>query len=499
MQSSQPKKWNTQTWLFLGFVILLSYFTYFHNYWYPRAVFWDENYHIASAEKYLNGVFFMEPHPPLGKLLIAFGEKMFHPNVLDNQYIGTDYATNFPDNFSFAGFRFFSAFLAWWAAPLFFLLFLLIFRNAIFATLASFFYIFDNALIVHTRGAMLEGCLVFFSVLMMLLFFLIREHHNNRKYLTMLSLGFGAAFGALLTTKLLALLFILLIPAAIPFLWPERQKILKFLCLTLIGFAVVYVGVWQIHFSLARRVVPTLPDGGYYQASEEYKNILKAGTSGSIWNFPTMIRDSWKFVGHYNAGTPRLDLCKKDENGSPCYFWPFGGRTINYRWETPDGKSYRYLYLVPNPVVWWGTFAGILLGASILLSTLFTQGKKLKNGYLLFVFIALYVGFFGGVSLISRVLYLYHYFIALLIGFVIVALVLEELDFFARWKIEETQKLFTLMVLAALIFGSFQFYRPFTYYEPLTKQQFQRRNIFSLWEMQCVGCDKVSGLVVPDK
>jgi dolichyl-phosphate-mannose--protein O-mannosyl transferase len=49
--------------------------TYFHNYSYPPSLFWDENYHIASAEKYIQGVFFMEPHPPLGKLLIAAGEK----------------------------------------------------------------------------------------------------------------------------------------------------------------------------------------------------------------------------------------------------------------------------------------------------------------------------------------------------------------------------------------------------------------------------------------
>ena len=52
-------------------VLAVSYFTYFKNYDYPPSVFWDENYHIASAQKYLTGVMFMEAHPPLGQLFVA--------------------------------------------------------------------------------------------------------------------------------------------------------------------------------------------------------------------------------------------------------------------------------------------------------------------------------------------------------------------------------------------------------------------------------------------
>src|SRR3990167_10297179 len=86
-------------------VLLISYFTYFRNYQYPSNLFWDENYHIASAQKYLNGVFFMEPHPPLGKLFIALGEKILNRNELDNQFITTDYAQNPPAGFSFTSYR----------------------------------------------------------------------------------------------------------------------------------------------------------------------------------------------------------------------------------------------------------------------------------------------------------------------------------------------------------------------------------------------------------
>src|SRR4051794_39635298 len=64
-----------------AFLILgLSHGTYFREYRLPTVTFWDESYHIPSAAKYLQGVFFMEPHPPLGKMLIAWGEKLLDAN-----------------------------------------------------------------------------------------------------------------------------------------------------------------------------------------------------------------------------------------------------------------------------------------------------------------------------------------------------------------------------------------------------------------------------------
>jgi dolichyl-phosphate-mannose-protein mannosyltransferase len=263
MQTTSPRKlFSTETWVFLCFVTFLGFLTFFYRYQEPARVFWDENYHIASAQKYLNGVFFMEQHPPLGKLLIALGEKIFHPNENTDAYITTDYATKIPDTFSYVGYRFFSALLGWWTVPIFFLILLLITRNGLFAALLSFFYIFDNALIVHMRGAMLEGPLMFFCALVVLSFFLLLEYHHDRRSLTWLSLLFGASFGLALTTKLFSLILILLLPALLLKFLPNWKKILKCTGLFLVGFAVVYITVWQIHFSLGSRIVSQLPDDG---------------------------------------------------------------------------------------------------------------------------------------------------------------------------------------------------------------------------------------------
>ncbi|MBI1812773.1 phospholipid carrier-dependent glycosyltransferase [Candidatus Peregrinibacteria bacterium] len=497
MSAQKSSLWTMHTFLFLGFVILLSYLTYFHHYWEPQAVFWDENYHVASAQKYLNGVYFMEQHPPLGKLLIAAGEKILHPNARADQYIGTDYATNFPTDFSFAGYRFFSAFLGWWTASLLFLIFLLITRNPLLSSFLSFFYIFDNALIVHIRGAMLEGPLEFFCTAMILVFLFLLEYRERQRLFFLWSVLFGVVFALIMTTKILGLIFILLVPSILWQLLPNWRKIGRFLLCFALGFLVVYITVWQIHFALGKKIVSSLPDNGYYQASPEYKQILATGRSSSLLAFPIMLRDSYGYIAHYNRGTPRLDLCKPDENGSPFFDWPIGARAINYRWETPDGNTYRYLYLQSNPVVWLTTFAAVILAICLLVGSFLAPPRPpLTHRFLLLVFTGLYVSFFVAISRITRVLYLYHYFIPLLLGFVIAAIVLMEVKKVGRWNITEHAQTFGLLVLAGLIFVSFQFYRPLTYYEPLTDAQFARRAILPVWELSSVHGTRTNALAV---
>ncbi|MBI2117990.1 hypothetical protein HYT95_03765, partial [Candidatus Peregrinibacteria bacterium] len=245
---------------------------------------------------------------------------------------------------------------------------------------------------------------------------------------------------------------------------------------------ILYVAVWQAHFALATRINPVLPDQGFYQASAEYKDILQRNAVWSPRSFPVMLRDSLRFVSHYSRGVPRLDLCKADENGSPAFLWPFGGRAINYRWETPDGNAYKYLYLQINPIVWWGGFLGVLLSGAILVASwTLPLREKLKNPFLLQTFLLLYAGFMGGVFLLDRVMYLYHYFFPLLTSFFLLGLSLLELQHF--------------LGLGLTVFLGFLLFKPFAYYEPITDDAFSRRAFFPLWELHCVHCPRESMFV----
>jgi dolichyl-phosphate-mannose-protein mannosyltransferase len=499
---SNPPYKRVDVLVYVAFVLITSFFSYFYRYNFPASPFWDEPYHIAAAQKYMNGVFFMEPHPPLGKLLIALGEKITKSNSLEKNsaFLQTDYATSLGEGYSFTGYRLFPALLGWLTAPLLFFIFLWFTRNPALSTIFSFLYIFDNAQIVHSRGAMVDSPATFLGVAMILLFLHIQDSSNKNLWkLSILSSFFGIAFGLIMATKLVGLIFILLFPCVIYQLFPSTRKIVLFLSISVLSAIIAYVAVWHTHFSIAKTIVPELHTNGYYTSSEEYKSYLTTGTTSSLRHFGLMLRDSFAYMDQYEKGVPRLDLCKQDENGSPSYYWPFGARTINYRWEK-SGDDMRYLYLQSNPVGWACGLIGIVLAAFLLLTRVFNPTKeKLQHGFLLLVFYGLYVGYMIAISLIPRVMYLYHYFIPLLLSYILFVLAIINIRYVGRWKVDENRRLLAMTFLAIAIFGAYQAYKPLTYYEPISGKSVERLSIVPLWELTCVGCTKVSPLVVPQQ
>lgn len=490
--SADSPSWRAR-WLGLAFVTFLAYFTYVSGYAHPPALFWDENYHVASAQKYLNRVHFMEPHPPLGKLLVALGEWWLQPNARTDQFIGTDYARDLPPGFSFAGFRLVPALLGWLTAPLVFLILLRLIGNPLHAVLLSFLYVFDNALLVHLRGAMLEGPLLFFTSAALLSFLLVFDSADRPRRLAASAVALGLCLGLAIAVKLVALALGLLIPAALVRLWPRWRQCAAVLLLSGGSLLLAFGAVWQVHFALGVRLVPSLKNEGYYLASDAYKEVLAQGRQASITAFPIMLWDSIRFVQHYERGVPELDLCKPGENGSPFYAWPIGARTINYRWETPDGQAYRYLYLQSNPAVWATGLLGVALALGVLVASARRPGAVTSDTrFLLLTFLGLYLAYMLAVSRVPRVMYLYHYFIPLLLSFCLFALALAALARAGWLRLNERRVTVAVHVLAALVLVTHHFYRPLTYYQPLTHAQFQRRALLPPWDLRCASCHLAS-------
>jgi len=440
----------------------------------------------------------MEPHPPLGKMLIALGEVIVDANPVDNQMLNNDYEKTMPEEFSFAGYRLIPVLMMWLTAALMFWIFFLIAKDWFMATMLSFLYIFDNALIVHNRGAMLDAPMIFFCAAMMLLFLLMLHWKEKPKPFKICALLYGVSLGLVMATKVLGLIMILLAPSLLLGLYPKVRQWLRFLGIAAAGFLVAYVGVWYVHFSIAHNINPALQEEGFYQASDAYKLLLFEGKTRSPLAFPTMWKDSMKYLRHYSGGVPQLDLCKPNENGSPFFLWPIGGRTINYRWESKGADAYGYLYLVPNPIAWLAGLLGVILSAALLLSSVIHPLKSpLRHRYLLSVFLGLYISYMVAVSQIHRVMYLYHYFIPLLISFVLFALVCMEVRTLGKWNVSEHARGLMMVIFGLLVFGAFQIYRPFTYNLPLTSQQFEHRNLLRLWDMHCIGCERNKMLAEP--
>jgi dolichyl-phosphate-mannose-protein mannosyltransferase len=469
-------------------VLLIAYGTYFRNYWNPPALFWDENYHIASAYKYLNHVMFMEPHPPLGKLLIALGEYLFHPNtqIDTTSFLTTDYISNVPAGFSFIGLRFFPVLLATLSSVLFFLILYNISKNSFISFLFSSFYLFDNALILQSRGAMLDSIQLFF-VLGTLLYFLLSLEARKSKSLSYFVLGLlaGLAISVKVNAAILLLLFFPL------FCYQHRPLSLKILVsklpvqaiLFLTGSALVFCGIYYIHGMLGQTVL----DNRYYSASDTYQQILNDKASSDPIYFPIILRDNLLYSKQYEAGVPKYKPNDPNENGSLPYTWPFGDKAINYRWEVDNGAA-RYLYLVGNPLIWLSGLIGIVSAVGLLIVTLVFKrpiyNKKLF--FIIIVLLALYISYMFSMMQIQRVLYLYLYFVplilSLLLSFTVYSYIFEK-----AIQLRDRRLIIGTVIFVLLIILTYAFFSPLTYYEPLTKDQFLMRSWFSFWHMKPVG------------
>lgn len=467
-------------------VTVAAFFTYFYKYNEPAAEYWDESYHLTSAEKYLRGVFFLETHPPVGKFFLALGESIFQPNEgIDKTFLTlTDkLEDDVPPGFSFFGYRFFPALFAFLNAPLFFLAFYMLSRSVAMSVLFTVPYIFDNALVVHFRGAMLDGIQVFF-VLLAVLCFLIAFYRKqfDWKYVALAAL-FGIFVGLAAMTKENGLI-VLVLGCVIAVKLRNSKKIAAAAAVCLAGFAVPVFFGWCIHFNLGTHFATD----DHYDMSPAAAAIVNRGEAGRLSNFWSLFYEANKYIWFDNKGVPELDEFDEDENGSWWYTWPVGGRSINYRWMTQDRKVYHYLYLQSNPVVWFSVLIAVALSGSMFLMRTFGEHtfSSPDRALLLGGFLALYILYMAAMAWIMReqVMYLYHYFLALIFGFFLFALCTLEVRKFLHWRIGFKTKTALLVVLSALIITSFVYFSPLTYYGPVTNQDVQSRAWLRIWHLR---------------
>jgi dolichyl-phosphate-mannose--protein O-mannosyl transferase len=467
-------------------VTLAAFFTYFHDYNEPADVFWDENYHLTSAEKYLNGVFFLETHPPMGKFFLALGEWILEPNGdLDKSDLLTvdKLEEDLPNGFSFYGYRFFPAVMAFLNAPLLFIAFFKLSRSTILSALLTVPYVFDNALVVHFRGAMLDAMQVFFILLAILCFlFAFSRKQFDWKYVG-LAILFGIFTGMAAMTKENGLILCVL-GGVIAIRLRHWKKIAIASSGFLAGVAIpVFLG-WYLHFNLGERFATDYE----YEMSESAAAIVHRGEAGELRNFFQLFCEANAYIYYDNEGVPVLDDFDEDENGSWWYMWPFGGRSINYRWMTEDRESYHYLYLQCNPVIWFSVFLAVVLSVAMFLMRIFGEHRfsSPDREWMFGAFLALYVCYMAAMAWVSteRVLYLYHYFLALVFGFFLLALCVLEIQKFFKWEVGIKSRVAFMAVLSGAMIASFVYYSPLTYYKPMLDQEVEKRALLHHWHLR---------------
>lgn len=476
-------------------VLVLGFFTYFVNYEKPPNLYWDENYYLTAVEKYKKEIFFQESHPPLGKLIMFVGERIMDPNPnVHVEFEKSDFARNIPPGYSFKGVRFFPAFFGWINCVLIFVLLLTLTKSAAWGLVLSFFYMVDNALIVHSRGAMLDSTQIFGVLVALIAYFRI---YLNGRFSKPWAAVLGAAIMWATWTKLNGLIIILLLPLLI--FHPQgkglKDRVKECLPAWGISFAAMFIVtilVFGTHFSIGKRLEPALNNNGWYRATAELKSIVQnpEGNPNFVRNFYIEFRDYMEYINNYAKGVPRLNLCKKGENGSPFYWWPLGARAINYRWETQNqGQTVSYLYLVPNPLAWGIAFLCVILSfAYFLMKVLFGNiGMKKEDEKELLILTILYFCYMLSIARIDRVMYTYHYFIPLIFSFAMIGKWIPHIVSRIRIGKPEIVEGVAQVVLMIALTMTWHFYSPFTYYKPISCIDFQKRMLQG-WQMSPVQC-----------
>lgn len=412
-----------------GVSILAGYFLFFRGYSEIDRLIWDETFHIASAYKYLYGQFFLEPHPPLGKMFIAAGEALLEPNAgfSGDEFWKNDTIARMPNGFDYSGVRFFPVVLSSLCPLLVYLIARVLTKSFLVSLLALGVFSFETALQAQFRAAMLDGMQLFFCLSAVLYYFAFIYERNRRRIFHLCL--FGAIVGLAVSVKLNSL-FLIVLPLLHSliqlikngFNWAGIISIAKHIMYnigSIVACCLVLASMYLFHYVLTCK---SYKNGMY--GTTNYTDVVNSAYL--LYKPISILQGNFEFMARYQKGVPELKIGDPKESGSMAVTWPFGYKPISYRWDyiAEDGKPrYAYLYYLPNPVSHWLVALAVLVVFSRFMANVVYGRNEDGVEYILLV---LFCGYMVGISLPDRVMYSYHYIPAFSIGVLILVLEFQK-------------------------------------------------------------------------
>jgi dolichyl-phosphate-mannose--protein O-mannosyl transferase len=454
----------------------------------PAHPFWDEKYYLTAVQRYEDGTVQFASHPPLGLMLITAGDVLLHPNRdIDTSTVGRHKEVpeaRLPVAYSFVGVRLMSGVFAVIGAVLFFYVMLTLTGSVVQALLLSNLYVFENAFIVHFRAAHLDAFQLTFA-LAALLCFIVSVRRDQRSS-PGLEFALGAFCGLAIMVKLNAVLWLLLglmlLVRRISLGWHAGAKTRLLLAglrdgaVIASGCLLSIVAVWTIHVAISRQA--PLPDSPAAAKDKPFiSNTYQAYLNHERWLSPAVVLAAAQDYTHFMLADLQ-GLPKDDRSGSRPLQWPLHQRAINYRWDSDGGRT-AYTQLTGNLVGW--VVADLALVAAVGLLVLQwwrpLPSSDPRRRALMLMLLVMYLVFMSVHAYLGtmRVMYLYHYFLALVLAFCLLPLVLAEIG--DRWHTARAWREPVLAGIAALLLASFAFYAPLSFHRPLTHTQCEWRNV----------------------
>ncbi len=405
---------------------LLTHFSFFGH---PNQTVFDEVHFGKFVSGYYTGEYYFDIHPPLGKLMIAGFGKLFD---FRPEFSFAEIGDEFPDS-KYMALRFLPSLAGSLVPMVIFLLALQLGFSRRAAFVAGLLIALENSILVQTRFMLMDGFLLLFGFLSLLFYFRKKP----------IPAGVFAGLAASIKWTGLTFLAVIIIMEAIK-IWREKKFSLIPLAavkLLVIPFA-VYFSIFALHFALLNK-----PGAGDAYMTPEFHNRSIAGKFSEL-NLE-MYRSNQR-------------LTSEHPYSSRWYSWPFMSRPIFY-WVDGDSR----IYFLGNPVIWWASTAGILMG---LVLVFFRKADKtialLAGAYLLNILPFMEI---------KRVMFLYHYMIAMIFAVLMLVYVVEKIYNERRARI-----ILTGLVLASFV--SFLYFSPLAYGLPLSPEKYEKRVLLPSWK-----------------
>jgi dolichyl-phosphate-mannose-protein mannosyltransferase len=475
-------------------VLLLGALVFLPSLSNPPHPYWDEYYYLSAVQRHVERTATYASHPPLGLMLLSTGPALAGNGKASAAHKLAAFSKitdrDVPAGYSFSAIRLPSAIAAVIGALLFYVIMLRLGCGTTAAAAFSTLYIFENAFVVQFRGAHLDAFQIAFVLAGLLVW--LRKREDALTWRDFALFGLFVALAAAVKTNASVLLAIPAFAVARA-VWQRRcerwvwQRNVLNIAAALGVFATVTLAVFTLDFALSTRPPNPATEAGRHDLENmgpAYQAYLN-GRSGLTFA-------AWKeAIAGYSARMHNdfLGVTKIDPNGQNPLTWPFYTKSISYRLDT-DGSYTGYSTMVGNPIGWRLSLAGILGGlALVVLRRLrrfgldelpaadFAKVETVLVMYAVFLAAHAYMGFF-------RVMYIYHHFIGLILGFVALALAFK----IAAAAFPEVAKNRNAILGAAsmAVALGFAYYAPFSYHRPITNADCLARNIIVV-PFTCVG------------
>jgi dolichyl-phosphate-mannose-protein mannosyltransferase len=454
------KRWRPEL---IGLIVaafatrLMSLFT-------PNAVVFDEVYFKAFAAHYLDGRYYFDIHPPLGKLILAGFAHLIGlaPDAMLN---GTA-----------VGLRLIPAIAGMLLVPVVWGILRRLGASRPFAFLGALLILLDNALVVESRFILMDSMLLLFGLGGIYFYLVARDTTTKLRWLWLALAAVSA--GAAMSIKWTGLSSLGVI--GLVWLWdqPNRKvrhlhRLGELLLFALIPI-VIYLGSFWLHFKL----LPLSGDGDAFMLPRFQATLI-----GNSQYDPTVRLDFIdKFAQlNYEMYQANQTLTATHPYGSHWYSWPLEQRPVYY-WQgdtLPDGRQGN-IYLLGNPIIWWGVWIAITTGIGYAI---------IKRHHLRPVTVAslaltstAYLINFVPFMAVPRVMFLYHYFFSFIFSLMCAVLLWNDLatsEHHHQLKTTDSRRTFGLVI--GLVVVGFLFFAPLTYGIPLTPGSLQTHMWLPSW------------------